>query len=283
MVVSRRNIFKQGAGALAAVGLTGGLATQANGQTLDTLGAGDPKHVVLMVLDRSGSMSGQQQAVTESINAYLDEQADKPTMHIGLVQFDDYKTKDNCFCEPIFTFTPASSTPRLELNDYQPRGSTPLLAAFVEAISKLEQVVRPIDRALIIVQTDGYENASPAEITKEVVKNLIKAKEAEGNFTFAFLGADIDAWGEGGSLGVHQGSTLSYANTATGTAGAYRMSAGSTSSWYASTGGGLDVVAAASAPTNTNTSFFVQPPTTPVIKPSKKRSTRVSKTPPPRA
>lgn len=264
-MVNRRSLFKQGAGAAAAVGIGNGLVT---GRTqTDGLGSGDPKHVVLLVLDRSGSMNGLQAAVTKSINDFLDEQQANVGMHIGIVQFDDNKTAEGGYCEPIFSFTAANSTPRLGPNDYQPRGGTPLLAAVAEAISKLEKVIRPIDRALMVFQTDGYENSSPREITKTVIKNLIAAKTAEGNWTFAFLGADIDAWGEGGSLGVAAGSTMTYANTFSGTQTAYATTSNSATRWYGGTGGGMSTADASIAPSNTNANFY-SPTVTPTVTPT---------------
>lgn len=267
-MVGRRDLLRRGGAAIVATGIGGNLTGSAAAE--DQPGQGPPKHVMLIILDRSGSMSGMQAAVTESINALLDEHADKDNMFIGLVQFDSMKTAEDLFCEPIFGFCAANATPRLGPHDYMPRGNTPLLAAVAEGIGKLEQVIRPQDRALMVFQTDGHENSSPREITKEVIRSLIKAKEAAGNWTFAFLGADIDAWGEGGSLGVHQGSTMAYANTARATRGAYAATADSVGAWYSSTGGsglrGMSVEAAVAAPSNTNANFFtpVAEPTPPI-------------------
>lgn len=257
-MVGRRDLLKRSAGVIAAAGIGTGMTVQnADGQGITARESDDPKHIVLIVLDRSGSMTALRTSVITSVNEYLDQQANNTGMHIGLVQFDDNKTKDNFYCEPIFSFTPAATTPRLKANDYQPRGSTPLLAAFAESISKLEQVIRPQDRALLVVQTDGGENCSPPEITRAVIKQLISAKENEGNWTFAFMGADIDAWGEGGSLGIAAGSTLGYQNTSSGTQAAYATLSDSSNTWYTTTGGGITATLAASTPTNTNATFFI--------------------------
>lgn len=265
-MVGRRDLIRKGAGAIAAAGIGAGVvANNGSAQAIEKsngLGSGDPKHIGLLVLDRSGSMSAVKDAVVESVNNFLNDQKNNHGMYVGAVQFDSMKTADGGFCEPIFSFTAVDRTPRLAQGDYQPRGSTPLLAAIAEAIGKLEQVVRPIDRALLIVQTDGLENASPKEITRTVIKDLIKSKEEQGNWTFVFLGADIDAWAEGGSLGVYAGSTAQYANTASDTKIMYATVSNRTANWYASTAGGLSVDAAASAPANLNATFFIDPGTT---------------------
>ena len=255
---NRRNLLKHipaGLGAIALGGTGLSLSTKTSGPAPE-----GPRHFVLLVIDRSGSMLGVRDAVVDGVNSYLEDQKPHTGMYIGAVQFDNQKTVDDCFCEQMFEFTPAASTPRLALTDYQPRGGTPLLAAFVEAVSKMERIIRPIDRVLINVQTDGEENSSPPEITLDVVKELIKSKEAEGNWTFSFMGADIDAWAVGGSIGVASGSTLYYANTYIGTTSAYTTTSTATANWYGSTAGGASARVAMASPSNTNSNFYVDVP-----------------------
>ena len=61
---------------------------------------------------------------------------------------------------------------------------------------------------IMLIITDGLENAS-REFTKDSVKELIKKKEAEG-WTFSFLGANIDSYAVGGSVGVAAANTANY-------------------------------------------------------------------------
>jgi hypothetical protein len=100
--------------------------------------------------------------------------------------------------------------------------------------------VRPQDRALLVIQTDGGENASPPEITKDVVQNLIAAKKAEGNWTFAFMGAGVSAWGGNEAMGIAAGSTHNYVNSAVGTRSAYAATATATVNWSNNSGARLD-------------------------------------------
>ncbi len=65
------------------------------------------------------------------------------------------------------------------------------------------------DRYIVITFTDGHENAS-REWTKEKVAALLKEREALGNWTFAFFGAEIDAWGEAGDMGYAAGNTSTH-------------------------------------------------------------------------
>ena len=50
----------------------------------------------------------------------------------------------------------------------------------------------PQDSAVIIILTDGYENASRI-FTLQQIRALITQKEASGRWTFSYLGATLDA------------------------------------------------------------------------------------------
>jgi hypothetical protein len=236
-MVGRRDLLRRSGAAVAgAIGATvvGNGVASAGGERNSgqrTSFASPPKARALLVLDRSGSMVSLRDAVVESINAFLSDQArEAPNLEIGLMQFDTAGSSGLDVTE-TFDFTPASLCRRLTLDDYQPRGTTPLLAAVAHAINRMEKVTRPADKSLLVVQTDGFENSSPREITKQVIADLIAAKKAEGNWTFVFLGADIDAWGEAASMNVSLGNTAGYANTFAGTSSVYARVSQATTSW----------------------------------------------------
>lgn len=104
------------------------------------------------------------------------------------------------------------------------------------------QEVKKIDPAtagtvLAVITTDGMENAS-REITSPALQDLIAKKEANG-YTFIFLGANIDAWGQGQSLGFSgsaRGQTVSYSNTAAGASAALANVTTDASSYLANQG-----------------------------------------------
>ena len=50
----------------------------------------------------------------------------------------------------------------------------------------------PEDSAVIIILTDGYENASRI-FTLQEIRAMISSKEATGRWTFSYLGATLDA------------------------------------------------------------------------------------------
>lgn len=86
------------------------------------------------------------------------------------------------------------------LEDYWTRGMTSLYDAIGYCIarikSRMEADSRDNKAALIIIETDGYENASTDynrhDGGRERLKDLIKEMEATGRWTFTFLGAGLD-------------------------------------------------------------------------------------------
>jgi len=72
---------------------------------------------------------------------------------------------------------------------------------------------------ILVVFTDGQENASMRMKQKAVLQRVEEKKKL--GWTFVFLGADIDSYATGGSLGYARGSTRSHAATAAGYASAW--------------------------------------------------------------
>ncbi len=161
---------------------------------------------VVMILDRSGSMNDRRDDIIGGFNSFI-ETCREQRMDRCEVQYARFDTEiePSVFCRPLAEVPPL--TPLL----YAPRGSTALLDAVGGTVSPI--VPNADDRYIVIVFTDGYENAS-REWTKEKVSALIKAREALGNWTFAFFGAEIDAWGEGAGMGFAAGNSHAHQRTA---------------------------------------------------------------------
>jgi hypothetical protein len=161
----------------------------------------DATHIIF-ILDRSGSMSGKHDDVIGAVNSFVAQQREgEGATGVSLVRFDNV-------AELVWNDLDVHKTPELTAADYWPRGSTALLDAMGMTVSAVK--ANPAHRYVVITHTDGQENAS-REWTKEKVRDLITAREAEGNWTFTFFGEGIDAWGEGGQYGYSAGNTMSYA------------------------------------------------------------------------
>lgn len=94
-----------------------------------------------------------------------------------------------------FETLPIEEADPLSTEDYSPRAQTPLIDASIETLSLAETkaVKDDPDQVVMVVLTDGKENAS-TENTSEELKSLIE-KKREAGWEFVFLGVGIDAWG----------------------------------------------------------------------------------------
>lgn len=171
----------------------------------------DTVHVHFL-LDRSGSMAAMAPDVIGGFNAFLRNQQSQPgRSRMTLVQFDSG--------DPFEVLTDAAPLRRvrgLTPRTFEPRGGTPLWDAVGELITRasVRQEQRRLlgkrpEETVVAVYTDGEENQS-TRFSGDDVRRLIAAKQEEG-WTFVFLGAGLDAYAEGGALGVAVGSTQAFA------------------------------------------------------------------------
>ena len=165
------------------------------------------KTLVNVILDRSGSMRATAKNTISGYNEYLNGlRADKATEYsVTLIQFDT--PTDGPELTIKYEDKPLAEVRDLSAADYEPRGLTPLYDAIGECIRRVQTKDRAV---LTVIITDGQENSS-REFTRETIKSLIKTKQDDEHWTFAFLGANIDSYEVGGSLGVAAGSTTNYA------------------------------------------------------------------------
>lgn len=169
--------------------------------------------LIVVVLDRSGSMSSGQDATVEGFNGFLAEQKKLPgECRMTLVQFDDRYQID-------FNNTPISEVKLA----YAPRGGTALLDAMGRTIdevgaelAKRSESTRPA-KVIFVTITDGYENAS-RKFTRDDIFNKIAHQRDAYKWEFLYLGANQDAIAEATRLGIPathsvSTSTQSYATT----------------------------------------------------------------------
>ena len=172
--------------------------------------------LLVLVIDRSGSMESIKEDMEGGISSLLSEQAkEKGTCLVTLAQFDD-----------VYELL-ADGVPMPELEPYRlvPRGTTALRDAIGRTIAHVKGrldglAVEDIpEHVMVAVVTDGMENAS-REWSRLQVMDSVKARVADG-WDFTFLGANQDAIAEGGNLGVTADSALTYAATKDGTREAF--------------------------------------------------------------
>jgi len=171
---------------------------------------------VALVLDMSGSMGSIRSAAVEGANTYIkDLQDDEDAAHtfMTLVIFDHlYEVW-------------AEDKPVKEIeffgDRYQPRGSTALYDAIAKTIGLLDNAMvgeRADEKALVVILTDGFENASVeyrGEEGRMRLAALVEAYEKRGNWTFVYLGAnDYNVKTTARAMGMSAGNAAYYAATA---------------------------------------------------------------------
>lgn len=183
-------------------------------------------NLVAFIMDGSGSMNGSQKFVCDTFNEQLKiakDQTDQETL-ITMVRFatPPFILKgDESGLEMFFANRPVEKVE--ELTKWKCNGGTPLHDAVGNTIAKLQETIEQYqDRdisVLVNVITDGEENTSK-EYNGKQLKDMISSLEAKGNWTFTFLGADIDVFAEGQKIAIAAANTMSFSKSAAGYRGA---------------------------------------------------------------
>lgn len=166
---------------------------------------------LVMILDKSGSMHGMESDTIGGFNSMLDKQrkVDVKT-DVTTVMFNNNSNY-------IHERKPLSEIRNLTNEDYMPQGTTALLDSVGMTIDKVNGYYGVNDKknkVIFAIITDGKENSS-REYTKQNVKKLIEDKK-EAGWEFIFLGANIDAVSEAGSIGITSDRVVQYKATKTG-------------------------------------------------------------------
>ncbi|MCD9624204.1 vWA domain-containing protein [Rhabdothermincola salaria] len=189
-----------------------------------------PTAHLYVLIDRSGSMSTMVRDVIGGFNRLLSEQkAEGPDARMTLVLFDSQDPE-----EVVADAVPISEVVPLDERTFAPRGGTPLLDAtgriLVRAAVRAEHLRtldQPAERILVVTITDGEENQS-REYTLDTVGRLVGQRMEEG-WTFAFLGAGLDAYGEARGIGYDARSVQAFAPDGAGAEAAFESMSKSTS------------------------------------------------------
>jgi len=169
---------------------------------------------IIIVLDRSGSMSSIHRQTIDGFNMFIDEQQDNGiSTRVTLVQFDhEYQM--------LYEAKKIKKVKPLNESTYVPRGSTALLDAIGQTIKltrkRFEKQKRGIpDKTIFVIITDGYENSSTIYTKKKVLKK-IKKMEQNQSWEFVYLGANQDAIAEASTIGIVKENAMAFADDSNG-------------------------------------------------------------------
>jgi len=182
---------------------------------------------IAFVMDHSGSMSNLAEVSKTNFNeqlAQIRKDSGEQENYVTLIEFDN-EIKTRCRNKHIDAIK--------NLDDYWIGGMTALYDSVMTAIHYLEKDMpkEGNNAALVVIITDGYENASQENGGEEGrlrLKNRITKLQDTGKWTFVFMGADQDVLETAvAGMGIPVGNTMAYAATAKGVRdsnAAYKMS-----------------------------------------------------------
>ena len=172
---------------------------------------------LVMILDRSGSVSGLERDTIGGYNGMLKKQREtEGEVLVSTVLFDDNT-------EVLHDRVPLDRVPEMTGEDYYVCGCTALLDAVggaIRHIGNVHKYAREEDRpekTIFVITTDGMENAS-CEYSYDRVKQMVERQKEKYGWEFLFLGANIDAIETAGCFGISADRAANYNSDHEGTA-----------------------------------------------------------------
>ena len=170
---------------------------------------------LVFILDRSGSMHGLEQDTIGGYNGLLEKQrGETGEATVTTVLFDDAY-------EMLYDNADLTKVKELTAREYYARGCTALLDAIGRTVQNVEKRhhLAPESQVpggtMVVIITDGFENAS-REYSLETVKKLISRQKEKG-WEFMFLGANMDAVQTAESMGIQADRAVTYEADSIGT------------------------------------------------------------------
>lgn len=172
---------------------------------------------IVYILDRSGSMSGLEKDTIGGYNSFLEKQKKEDgDAVVTTVLFDDKY-------DMVHDRVDIKKVKALTNKEYYARGMTALLDAigrtinYIDARHKNALESEVPFKTIVVITTDGYENAS-REFDSSKVKAMIENQKKELGWEFLFLGANIDAVETAKDFGITKEFAVTYCADEEGTA-----------------------------------------------------------------
>lgn len=175
---------------------------------------------MVFILDMSGSMCHLTSDTIGGYNSLIKQQKEEPgEANVTTVLFDNGYIM-------LHDRVNIKDVPEMTTSDYMPYGSTALLDAVGQTINYIGQKLaatpeneRPA-KVIVTIITDGYENASK-EFSWGKIKEMITHQREKYNWTFTFLGANIDTMEVSNNLGIDARLSKTYTASKAGTDSVY--------------------------------------------------------------
>lgn len=169
---------------------------------------------IALILDKSGSMSSVKNEAIKGFDEAIDEIVETADnggdTTLSLFTF-------NGSVDEEFANKDVDNIRRLTEQNYRPNGSTALRDAVGHAIESIQEVddLEGDSAALVVVVTDGYENASVVWSQNDLAEK-IQELEDTGKWTFTFMCANVDPKRIEQEFNVHAGNVAMFTQDAFG-------------------------------------------------------------------
>ena len=174
--------------------------------------------LVGIVLDASGSMQSIKAETISNTNeqfSSLRDSDDADNTYVAMWTF-------NSDVRPTFTnpdgsvkLVPCKNLQDISDADYKPSATTAMFDAVGDATVFFEAEAKPADDVLIVIISDGLNNAS-RRFTSEVIASRVKELQDSG-WNFTYIGANQDLTKVQANLGIHAGNMYSFSANPEGT------------------------------------------------------------------
>lgn len=172
--------------------------------------AGKAGTLIAVILDESGSMNSCLDSTITGFNEYIAGQRaakDAGAVWLTLNKFDAPHIKT------VYSNLDINEVVDLNKKSYTPGGGTNLLDAIGYTIEQVNDELagkKKKDRpgVIIVIMTDGEENSS-RKFNNEMVKSMVSVAETS-DWSFVFLGANIDSFAVGSNFGMNVHNTVNY-------------------------------------------------------------------------
>jgi len=171
------------------------------------------KTIYHLIVDQSGSMWDCVDSIINGLNEQIHQirlneiKFKEEEIRIGLTTFNTKVTHH-------FFNSPPPDVELIDSSTYEPNGSTALLDAIGNTVQIIENEFNISDNLIpttvvIIILTDGYENAS-VEFKIETVRDMISRLDQTGKWIFSFIGATFDSIDTGENLSIKPNNNFNF-------------------------------------------------------------------------
>ena len=169
---------------------------------------------IAIILDKSGSMGSCREQTISGFNEQIQQIQDTgKDSKVSFVAF-------NHEVDTVFWNEDPDRLVPITSSDYQPSGSTAMYDAVGYTINRLKDEVGKDDTVLLIIMSDGWENASK-KFNQSTLAEMIQERQSTDKWTITYMGANQDLSKISEDLKIKKGNMSSYTSTQVGTADAF--------------------------------------------------------------